>query len=406
MRLLDVSQEQLVSFSKDRDEPELLTNLRKKAFLDFHRLPLPDDRIQEWRYTRIQELDLSPLVWTKTGDFIEIALLDGSALPASVSLMPLARAIKEKNSVSQHFGRIIPPTDKLTSLHYAFLNDSIYVKLDDDATFDRPLHILLRARDPARAAENAFVHLFLDVGDHVHASILFESDLSGPFNTVFLEMIAGEAAQVDFFTLQHDAEDTHSFAYRSVSLGVDARLRWYEGWFPRGKVRGKSRMIFSSPGAEGSLKSVFFAKGREQVQLLSEALHRVPHTGGDIKNRGVLTGRASSIFQGRIVIDKKARDTSSFLDDKTLNLSPEAHSFSIPSLEIDADDVQASHGSTIGMVDEDELFYMMSRGLSAAEASSLLVMGFFDQLVGTIPEKDVQERFRKMILQRLGDARA
>lgn len=396
MSILAITQEQIERFSRRQDEPPMLLKSRKDSLLRFQGSELPHDRLQEWRYTRIQNLNLDGIGWDEGNQSIEVAALDGGSLPDSVRVMPLAEAMTTEKRAQDLFGSLIEDTDKITALHYAFINKGVYISIAD-GTRAGPLSITLSGRP-----SSSFSHLLIDIGKDVEMTILIESKLSGGFNTVFTEMIVGDRAKVGIATIQDDGGTADAFSMKTISLGRDSQLDISEGWFGNRMVRGKTRLVLAEEGASANLRSVFIGRGNQEINILTEALHDVPHTGCDIKNRGVLFDKGRSVFQGRIKITKEAQDTSSFLDDKTLSLSEDAIAHTIPSLEIDANDVKASHASTIGMIDEEQLFYMMSRGLSLEMAERLIVEGFLEEILADIPDKEIYKRFRSRIDTRLG----
>ena len=138
---------------------------------------------------------------------------------------------------------------------------------------------------------------------------------------------------------------------------------------------------------------------RQHVDFTINAHHNVPHTYNNVLAKGTVTDKATSVFRGLIKIEKAAQQTDSYLADHTLLLSNDALANSIPSLQIEANDVKASHGATVGQIDEEQLFYLASRGLDRSEAEQLIVSGFFEPLTAKIQDKEFQEKFRQAVTE-------
>jgi len=139
---------------------------------------------------------------------------------------------------------------------------------------------------------------------------------------------------------------------------------------------GRWEVVLSGTGAEVEVVGVFDAQGREKIDLEVIIHHRAPHTRATVTLKGVVRDQAQLKFLGRIIIDEKCGDTNSFLTERILLLSDQARAEAIPELEILSDDVKCTHAASISCLDESQLFYLMSRGVSRAEAEEMLVEGF------------------------------
>ena len=147
--------------------------------------------------------------------------------------------------------------------------------------------------------------------------------------------------------------------------------------------------------------SPFSLNGKSQVSLSTKSFHKVANTSCDVKVKTALFDSSQSNYEGKIIIDKKAQQTNSFLHDEVLLVGDNARNNSQPMLEIEADDVKASHGATTGRVDETQLYYLMSRGLSRVEAEKTIIEGFFESLIAQIKDAKIQEVVRKKLFGEL-----
>jgi Fe-S cluster assembly protein SufD len=157
--------------------------------------------------------------------------------------------------------------------------------------------------------------------------------------------------------------------------------------------------VFNKEGVSAELLMVYALPVKGKLNITTSAIHKVPHTSCLTKVRGVLRDESTSNYIGKIVIDKAAQQTSSFLNDDVLVVGKDTKNNSQPILMIDADDVKASHGATTGRINENDIFYLSSRALTRNESEKMIVQGFFAALIEEIKD----ESARKEVLENLGD---
>jgi len=155
-------------------------------------------------------------------------------------------------------------------------------------------------------------------------------------------------------------------------------------------VKSLVHLIFEKPGVSAEIIGLFKLKKGQEADLTTIAEHKAPHTSCHTAIKGVLEDKANSNYVGKILIDKKAQQTTSFLRDDVLIVGQETENSSQPILEIEADDVKASHGATTGRVDNQQLYYLMSRGLTEKEAEDTVVEGFFEPLLAKIRDEKIR----------------
>ncbi|HLC93417.1 MAG TPA: SufD family Fe-S cluster assembly protein [Patescibacteria group bacterium] len=151
-------------------------------------------------------------------------------------------------------------------------------------------------------------------------------------------------------------------------------------------------LLFEKEGVEAELIVLYKLERGDKLDLTTIATHKVPRTSCLTKVKGVLLDGSESVYVGKIVIEKPAQLTSSFLQDNVLVIGDNVINNSSPNLQIDANDVKASHGATTGRVSEDEVFYLTSRGLGRREAEDLIIQGFFEELLSTISDKSIRNK--------------
>ena len=160
-------------------------------------------------------------------------------------------------------------------------------------------------------------------------------------------------------------------------------------------------LVFEKSGITAELLCLFALKKGEELSLATTARHKVPHTSCNTLVKGVLFDGGITEYFGKIAIEKPAQQTSSFLEDNVLVVGNSTKNRSDPILEIEADDVKASHGATTGRINKDQVYYLMSRGLTKEEAENIIVHGFFESLTGLIDDEVIRHQILDKVLVKL-----
>jgi Fe-S cluster assembly protein SufD len=183
---------------------------------------------------------------------------------------------------------------------------------------------------------------------------------------------------------------------KSLSAVEDTQ---YVLWFPNkmDSTEYTVEVSFEKPGVTAEIIGAYKLNEGESLNLITIANHKVPNTGCTTKIKGVLMDNTNASYIGKIIIAKPAQQTSSFLEDAILVLGNNTKNRSDPILEIEADDVAASHGATTGRIDKDQIYYLQSRGLSSEEAETIIVEGFFESLISSIQDTEVQKNVRSLV---------
>jgi Fe-S cluster assembly scaffold protein SufB len=193
---------------------------------------------------------------------------------------------------------------------------------------------------------------------------------------------------------------------RFVGVGRDAYCHWLPALVGGHLVRHHLELAVSEPGGDMAFRGLFFAEAQEVLDVFAVDLHETGPSGGDVHWRGAATGASRASFEGLIQIDPGAQQTHTYLQIHTMMLSPRARLDAIPSVLVSADDVSASHGGTVGELDEDAIFYMQTRGLDRASAVRVIVEGFFEPLISQLQDEPLEAVVRAKIAAKLAAARA
>jgi Fe-S cluster assembly protein SufD len=241
-------------------------------------------------------------------------------------------------------------------------------------------------------------------GGVLDASAAGQSLHAGAFELYLQDGARCRLAQVQDWSPAHPAE-VFDASTRFVGIGRDAYCHWLPALLGGHLVRHHLELAVCEPGGDMAFRGVFFTERDEHLDTFAVDLHETGPSGGDVHWRGAATGASRASFEGLIQIDPGAQQTHTYLQIHTMMLSPKARLDAIPSVLVSADDVSASHGGTVGELDEASIFYMASRGLDRPTAVRLLVEGFFEPLLGQLEDEPLEELVRERIAAKLARAR-
>ncbi|HEY8531109.1 MAG TPA: Fe-S cluster assembly protein SufD, partial [Limnochorda sp.] len=216
-----------------------------------------------------------------------------------------------------------------------------------------------------------------------------------------VELVALEGAGITFATFQDWGRQTTNITLRRAWLERDAQVHWSVGEFGGSRTISRFESRLEGQGSQARHVLVFFGNEDQYMDLFTFVDHWGRQSQAEMLGRGVLTDRARSIYQGKSYIHRGAKGSNSQQHEDNLLLSAEARADAEPSVFVDEDDVQAGHGATSGQVDEEQIFYLQSRGLSKKQAVGLIVRGFFETLLQEIPVAAARESLSRLIARRL-----
>jgi Fe-S cluster assembly protein SufD len=218
------------------------------------------------------------------------------------------------------------------------------------------------------------------------------------------EFFLEEGSKFEFVSIQNLSRETWHFASHHARVGRDAELDWIAGGFgsKKGKVRIQNDL--AGEGATSRVTGAYFTDGDQHLDYDTFQEHIAPNTTSDFAFKGALRDAATTVWRGMIRVEPDAQKTNAYQENRNLLLSKDAHADSIPGLEILANDVRCTHGATLGQVDREQLFYLMARGLSRAEAERLIVRGFFQDVLDRIELEPVREALADALEARIPSA--
>ncbi|RME74174.1 MAG: Fe-S cluster assembly protein SufD, partial [Planctomycetota bacterium] len=251
-----------------------------------------------------------------------------------------------------------------------------------------------------KSASLPYILIYLEEGSQ--ASFFFQT-LGGEegFRNGRLEILLEDNSSLHIGEIQGLSEKALYFWNGKALVGRDGRISSLFANFGASLLKNKLEVHLLKPGGEAKLNGVYFTSGRQHFDQRTVQYHDAPHTTSNLFYRGALKDKSHAVYQGLIDVEKRAVKTNAYQTNNNLLLTDHARADSIPSLEIKANDLKCSHGATVGKLDENQIFYLMTRGFSQEEARTLLIMGFFEEVIQETP-KELHRIIKGKVAQKLG----
>jgi len=400
--------------------------LREQAFAAFAESGLPHRRIEEWKYTDLRTLlrDAAPLAKppgaaaiarAKASDPLggvslrRLVLVDGAFVPElselggiekKLTIVPLAQALAEGHRLAARLGANQPETyDAAFALNTAFLGDGVLIEVGEGAGLERPIHVrhIFSGSDPAAT----FTRTLFIVGDRANAGLI--ESFEGPDRVAYqanaaLLLQVGDRAKAAVTRLQIEGDAAFHVATSLVEIGAGSEL-WTCALTTGAAVSRHSVTVrFTGQRSSAHLAGATLLRRRQHADTTLLLDHAVPACDSREVFKSVLDDESRGIVQGRVVVRPGAQKTDARMLLGALLLSQSAEADHKPELEIFADDVQCGHGATSGALDEQLLFYLLSRGIPRKQAETLLVEAFFGEALEQIEHEGLREALKARAL--------
>ena len=366
--------ERVVGESKSAGEPAWLTDLRGAALMRFSQTP---QGFGKYSRLRLQWQDMPLVPPATTSSDTGWGLAAGALAAAGKYAGPLREALSAEADLAKTLLAPVTPWDDLV---LAGWRHGLFLRLGGGAGSGVPY--LVRGGEPGVALEPIVV----DVPTGVEASLFlhFRGTQEPSLRLSALRVRVGDSARLKLFHL-HEGSAAHHHLSAAVSVGQDAAVESFGAWMGGSWSVFRSAADLARPGASWRESHLVAATGRDHVDLDTQVIHSEHHTRSDVQVKTVAANFARAVFTGNIRMEAQARAGEAYLSDHTLLLSPQARADSVPGLEIRAQDVKAAHAASAGQLDEEQMFYLMSRGLDPARARHLIVVGFLESLFDRAP---------------------
>jgi Fe-S cluster assembly protein SufD len=405
---------ELRSILSSSSETGELHILRENAFEHFRKLGFPGTKVEDWKYINLapflkgdfitEPYDDLPAVSEsqvakakiKSLDCYNIVLVNGQynlqlsdTIPGDGIFVSSISAAMNRPAFKTHFGKYIAlDKNHFASLNTALFSDGLFIEVSKKAVIDKPVHVI----HFISANNNLFLqprHLFVmgaQAEVNLIESYISEVNLSNVFVNNVSEIIVSEQAHLQHYYIQAGNENTRYIHHTEVVQKASSVYNNYKASFPgTALLRNNLNVSLDGENIESHLYGLYLAGGNQLIDNHTIVDHLKPNCLSNELYKGVMKDEAVAVFNGKIFVRKDAQKTNAFQKNNNLMLSKRAVVDSKPQLEIFADDVKCSHGSTIGQFNEDALFYLKARGIGEEKAKALLIHAFAYDVTEKIP---------------------
>lgn len=423
-----VGEEDVLALSRNREEPAWLQELRLAGWKAFQERPLPRlerTRLNDRMFEDFALATPQPRVsrWDELGEAVAhglgqsaapdngVVLSNGFAvwqrLPQEwadkgVIFSSLAEAVvRHPELVQRYLAReAVPATaDKPWALNAALWTDGVFLYVPEGVDVEVPLQMFLWADDPALGLFDRTLIVAERNSNVTLVETVASTADSGPrLRVSAVEVYAGANSQVKVCGLQTLSDVTTNLVFRRAVIGEDAQVHWVLGEFGSSLSTVLCDSQLDERGGISTNLTVFFSDGDQHLDVEPRMFHTGTYTQSDILVKGVAKDRSRAVYAPLTLLDDGADESSAFQRGTTLLLDAEARAYCIPQLHVVEEKVAgAGHAATVGQLDDEQLFYLRSRGLTEQDAKKLMVSGFFDPMIARIPVPEVQERLTELI---------
>ncbi|OGO11397.1 MAG: Fe-S cluster assembly protein SufD [Chloroflexi bacterium RBG_16_47_49] len=427
------TREEIPALSMNWRGPTFLKDYRERAWDSFKSLPMPTVKDEAWRRTDIHNLDVARFSIPEGDSLSSLSLTPKWLLKPLVSKMHGGQAIirPDRSEIhldealtqqgviftdlhtaeTQHIdklahiiGQIVRPDEgRFAALTAAMEKYGIFIYIPRGVQVEIPLHSVIWGPGEGLAY---FSHVM--VWMEPDSSLTYVHEAASPnggtvqtLHSGIVEIHLSDNAKLHFVELQSWGDNVWNFSHERARVGRDANLEWIFGALGSNLTKNFSEIDLIGEGAVGKMSGFYFTDGKQHLDHDTQQNHLAPHTTSDLLFKGALKDSSRSVWQGMIYVAPGAQKTDGYQANRNLVLSTKARADSIPGLEILADDVRCTHGATVGKIDPDSVFYLLSRGIPYAEAEHLIVEGFFDPIMQRIPFDGVRKRFQQAIVNKM-----
>ena len=432
-----------------RDQVEMLTarkleadwvrEQRMRAHAVFADTPMPTTRLEDWRYTDIRKfIKLDAFSFAEErGPVADAAALpaglrtlmdeagEASARMAQVDASVVLRELPEELAaqgviftsleaaardhaelVQKHFGTAITPDDgKFAALSSAFWTGGAFLYVPRNVQVEAPFRVYRWIGEGGTAVMGR-VLVVAEQGAKVAVVEELGSDDLGrtALSVGAAEIFADEGATVIYTAVQRYGRGVVHLATDRLVAGRDAKITTLYTSFGADMARADVQCRLRAPGSHVDMLGLYIADGTQHFDNQTLQDHIAPHASSNLLFKGALNDSGRSVFRGLIRVHPKAQRTDAYQTNRNLVLSDRARADSLPNLEIQADDVRCSHAATVGQLDEEEVFYLLSRGIPKKEAVRLVVFGFFGEVLEQLPLEGVKQELLRTVERKLAPA--
>jgi Fe-S cluster assembly protein SufD len=423
--------------SRSVGDPGWLQERRVHAWDVYEKTPMPTTRLEEWRYTDLSEklkLDTLHLGSTEArpddrsafppglNDAMDadreaaghLVLIDGAVAHTAIRddlsekgviLCSLNEAVRSHPDLVEKYlaTAAVPPEEgKFQALNAALWSDGVFLYVPRGVRLDLPVRVTRWISEAGAAFFTRTLIVAEPTSQVSYVDEILSDDLDAQsLASTAVEVITQDGAQVQYVAMQRMGKNAFYLSQQRTLAYRDSTLDTLNVNLGASVARVDLNARLLGPGANSDMLGLYFGDADQHFDHNTSQDHVSPHANSDLLYKGALDGKSRAVFRGVIRVHEGAQQTDAYQTNRNLLLSDHARADSLPNLEIGADDVKCSHGATVGQLDEDSLFYLMSRGLPQAKAERLVVLGFLGEVLSRLPLGGVQEKVTRAIEAKL-----
>jgi Fe-S cluster assembly protein SufD len=410
-------------------------NTRRDAISRFAELGFPTTRHEEWRYTNVAPIartpfkhaahptngitaaDFAPFTFGEV-DCCQLVFINGFFCASLSTLPELPRGVRVRSlaaSVASDRSRLEPSLGRhadyrdnaFTALNTAFMRDGAFIFLPAGTVLKEVVHLVFLSTAPGGPSITNPRNLIV-AGEGSRISIVETHAGLGEsayFTNTVSEVVAGPGSIIDYCKLQRETEAAFHISTLHVTQDRDSTFTSHSISLGGSLARNDVNVVMNAEGGDCTLNGLYVTGGTQHADNHTTLVHARPNCTSRELYKGILDNSSTGVFNGRIVVRKDAQKTNSRQTNRNLLLSEEALVNTKPQLEIFADDVKCTHGATIGRLNEEELFYLRSRGIGEQAARTLLTYAFATEVIGAVNVKPIQCQLDLVLMNRLSKSR-
>ena len=419
---LKLSIKTLQSIFSNTNEPTWFLNTRKLALYKSYTLPFPKLESMELERWNLFNVDFSTLRLENEGN-VEIAEYGINSddfaviqknntivhinIPEKyadkVVIKDIFSAMSDDHIKDSFMSVVDYAESKVTAVHYTLLNAGLFIDVKDNAVIEEPLqYIVISDKE-----QSLFNHVTIQVGNNAKFNFIEnyvnnQKEDKAPFSLVS-EVVAHEGAQINYSSITNQPGEKRGTILRRGLTYRDSLINWNVAAMDEADVYHDNTTNILGDGSEANLKIVTLGVKEQKTYFNSEVVNQGLSSKGDILQHGVLLDRSHIVFNGVGFIVKGATGSNAYQSSRMLTLSSEAKADANPMLLIDENDVMAGHGASLGRIDEEQLYYLQSRGLTRKESSRLLVHGFLSPVISELTVDKIKELVTILIDEKINN---
>lgn len=407
---------------------------RDAALNIFTEQGFPTTRIEDWKYTNVRPIEKRTFTLAGEADhtidasalsehFCKdmachlIVFVDGryseplsdlGRLPAGLSVKDIAAALHDdSDNIQNYLGKLADPNKSgFAAMNMAFMSDGAVINIANNAVIELPIHLMFLSSGKTEELTSQS-RILIMAGANSQAKIIESYSAlqdSVYFNNITTEVKVGQNAHLEHYKVQQESTRAFHVATLQIDQDRDSTFSSYAVSLGGQLARNDINAYMGDEGASCNMYGLYVTGGRQHTDFHTRVDHAKPHCSSNECYRGILDGHSRAVFNGQVHVHPDAQKSAAEQENKNLLLSDHAEVDTKPQLEIYADDVTASHGATVGQLDENMMFYLRSRGIDYNAAHALLVYGFAHDIIERMTLAPLQKYLESVLLSRIPNA--